>query len=874
MSESKDKEEKNRADINSEHEGINHEHENLDRASSSEAREDLSESHEGASRRAFLKGTAGGLLVTALASNARAAFGVHNAPLSSQQNAAVQFQGAPSNARLPVETLAPVASLPPNLTRIWLGQSFWANRLQDWRLHDGRIECVAGAAGSEVRSVAVLTREIVRGRAAGTLSVRAGILDDAGGGGFCGFLIGAGGTALDHRAAALVQKASGENGGLLCTYEADGRVRFREHTSESQPLAFNELSSSEATTTANGNVISKEVRLELNITPQNDGRFTLQLTAHDKAGDSIVAKAVRRDVAESELVGGIALVSSPTTGKAGARYWFNDLRTGGAKIAERPARALGPILGTLYSLNGNVLKLSAQLMPIGDAESQTVKLQYRAAEGSVESNAGAWRDAATSRIEGGWTALFRLPDWDSSRDWEYRVVYDTNSTQPSSNYYTGLIRRDPVNKESLTVGMINCVAASYRSLEGGGNRAELPKAESLGRYTHKSLYFPHRELAQNAAYHNSDLLVFPGDQFYEGSPTHPENHVAPTLDYLYKWYLWIWSFRELTRNTPAILMVDDHDMYQGNIWGNGGRAAPEGDQNRGGYVCRPEWVNMVHRTQCSHNPDPFDPTPIDQGITVYYGAFRYGGVSFAIIEDRKFKTAPLQGTDLDVHEAELLGARQEKFLEAWARDRRSPNEPKICFTQTLWACVQTSPRGKPMLDFDANGYPKYNRDRAIRLLREANALLLAGDQHLASIVRHGVDGYADGVLQFTGPAGGTSWARWFEPAEALPNAREGLPHTGNFEDAFGNRVRVLAVANPKISFAEYRKYNKGRGQNLGDRKLKSDGYAIVRVNKRERDFTLECWPWNADMRAGSAKQYPGWPMRVSFDEVGGSKTNS
>jgi len=50
---------------------------------------------------------------------------------------------------------------------------------------------------------------------------------------------------------------------------------------------------------------------------------------------------------------------------------------------------------------------------------------------------------------------------------------------------------------------------------------------------------------------------------------------------------------------------------------------------------------MGQRTQCGHNPDPYDPTPVDQGITVYYGAFRYGGVRFAILEDRKFKTASL-----------------------------------------------------------------------------------------------------------------------------------------------------------------------------------------------------------------------------------------
>ncbi len=37
--------------------------------------------------------------------------------------------------------------------------------------------------------------------------------------------------------------ASGQAGGLLCVYDADGRVRFREHTDESAPTAYGELPS-------------------------------------------------------------------------------------------------------------------------------------------------------------------------------------------------------------------------------------------------------------------------------------------------------------------------------------------------------------------------------------------------------------------------------------------------------------------------------------------------------------------------------------------------------------------------------------------------------------------------------------------------------
>ena len=86
------------------------------------------------------------------------------------------------------------------------------------------------------RTVAVLTRELVAGNRPARIGVRTGLL--AGGEGFSGFLVGAGGGRLDHRAAALVQGASGEGGGILCTYEADGSVGFREHTDEARQFAY------------------------------------------------------------------------------------------------------------------------------------------------------------------------------------------------------------------------------------------------------------------------------------------------------------------------------------------------------------------------------------------------------------------------------------------------------------------------------------------------------------------------------------------------------------------------------------------------------------------------------------------------------------
>ena len=126
----------------------------------------------------------------------------------------------------------------------------------------------------------------------------------------------------------------------------------------------------------------------------------------------------------------------------------------------------------------------------------------------------------------------------------------------------------------------------------------------------------------------------------------------------------------------------------------GGTASASDDPAglRGGYGMPPSWLNMMQRTQTSHLPDPYDPTPAEQGIGVYYTALTLGGVGFAILEDRKFKSSPvivkaqmtndshITEKDFDTRKADvpgatLLGDKQLRFLHEFSKDWRiSGNE--------------------------------------------------------------------------------------------------------------------------------------------------------------------------------------------------------
>jgi alkaline phosphatase D len=748
----------------------------------------------------------------------------------------------------PPAGLAAVGELPTDRTRTWLGPAFWANRLQDWRLHQGRLECVAGTGPMRTRTVAVLTRELVAGDQPARIGVRTGTL--AAGKGFSGFLVGTGAGRLDHRAAALVQGASGEGGGILCTFGHDGAVGFRDHTDEARQFAYDLIPGTVRSGQPRPRTTDEDVELVLEISPQGRGRFRLTLQATGQDGRRL-AGARLDGVSGAALAGGLALVSSAREKHGGARHWFAGLGTAGPKVAERPERAEGPVLGTLYTLNGSVLKLTAQLLPVGDADPRELRLELRRP-------GGAWEAGPVAPVGTGFAAAFRLTGWDGGADREYRVVWGAGTAQEQR--FEGRIAADPVDADELRVGVLDCTIHSYRPLNVASDLHDgMAGSRPLGLYTERNLYFPYRQLVDDLRRRRPHLLAAVGDQYYEQRPTTKEQGPAPTLDVLYRWYLWLWAFRDLTRSVPTVVLVDDHDVYHPNLWGNAGAPSPGGDYRNGGYAHPAAWVNLVQRIQTSHNPDPHDPAPVAQGIGVYYGAFRYGGVGFALVEDRKFKTGDKDNRDPagNRYDLAILGDRQQRFLAAWAG--ADPGVPKVCFSQTLWGCLQTDERGRAQFDSDADAAVGARRT-ALELVKRAGALLVSGDQHLASLVRHGLDGFDDGPVQFVAPAAGTAWQRWFEPAGGLPNPGP-TPDTGDFTDAYGNHMRVLAVANPRLTKAAFRAARRGRNSELGDRDRKREGYGLVRVDKAGRQFVIECWPWDA---GEDGRQFAGWPYRLPF----------
>jgi alkaline phosphatase D len=749
-----------------------------------------------------------------------------------------------------------------DITQNWAGPEYWTNPMQSWSLENGKMNCLTSGGD---RNIISLTSEMNDARASFFMEVKVERKSDITDGqeGWIGFTLGRKGAFSDYRDD--VVKGIGLNAG----WNSDGK------------LFIGDLEKSDIIEPISNGVFS----LEIEGKPDEGGTYMVRLSAIDQKGDVLGSHSEK--VHGSWLKGMMGIVSStsyPDTVDiqatrpafselkelnkqiSGDHYCsFYDWKIGGEKIKVYPERAYGPILWTQHTLTGNILKMNVQMAPIGsDLKKVTLVID----------------DAPLSTVDinpQGYVAQFKIVNWNSAIDHSYRIDYIDSAGQKHT--YPGIIKKEPF-KQSVKVASLSCV-------------------DDVG--------FPHQDLVDNISIHEADLYVFHGDQLYERVGGYGVERNSE-LDYLRKWYMWGWTFRDLIRDHPVIIIPDDHDVFHGNLWGEGGKRADVSkgygydSQDSGGYKEPPSFVNMVHRTQSGHLPDPPDKRPVRQGISVYYTSMEYGGVSYAILSDRQWKSAPKPlfpeaeiengwpqnrrwnpKKDAFHPSAQLLGPRQESFLNSWVEKWEHGSVFKVVISQSPFSNIATLPADiyhdkyvptlprykegeyppddRPAADFDSNGWPKVKRDEALTIMKKGLALHMAGDQHLGSTGQYGIDTYGDAGYWVATPAVSNLWPRrWFPAQEAEGGKRSGdqRRYTGNYEDGFGNKMTVKAVANPYDIEREPGK--------IFD---KAPGYTIVEFDRLQRRISIAVWPrWAAPgLPAPDYSPFTGWPIIIDQQET-------
>ncbi|MEZ5366331.1 MAG: hypothetical protein R2748_29340 [Bryobacterales bacterium] len=91
--------------------------------------------------------------------------------------------------------------------------------------------------------------------------------------------------------------------------------------------------------------------------------------------------------------------------------------------------------------------------------------------------------------------------------------------------------------------------------------------------------FPQQRMVRNIQIQDPDVVFFAGDQIYEGYGGFGVARDKPSeeamLDYLRKYWQFGWTWRSILKDRPSVVIPDDHDVFQGNIWGQAGRPLPK-----------------------------------------------------------------------------------------------------------------------------------------------------------------------------------------------------------------------------------------------------------------------------------------------------------
>ncbi len=666
--------------------------------------------------------------------------------------------------------------------RVWLGEDYWPERLSDWRLREGRAECVAGPDEPGFRVVRVLTQRLGEGP-----------------GGFV--------MELRFQASQPVEvgfRFGGGDGGWLAGQGRDGQVFLGTSLAGSQGVALPGV---------------RRLRVEGS---EEGGALSIRATIFDEAGAKLTERVETVD--EALITGPIAFFAS-----GGAS--LVTLKMDGPRVVTDPSAHFGPVAGALHTLSRGVLKLTAQLLPVGADDPERVFLET--------ARQGVWETIGESVIETpGWTATFRVPNWRESEDVAYRLVYGEHT-------WGGTIRRNPVDRTEL-----NLVA-----LAGSGalltESVPVPSAST-------------ENLVTAVADAKPDVLFFPGGQVQAGAGLRGDA-LGLTLDYLQHWYLWYASFRELARDLPCVVLPGPADVFQQSLWGEGGR--PTLKDAQGGYVHPASFVQVVHRTQTSHLPDPVEPAPALQGLPVCFTELTYGRVGFALIEDHKWKSGcegiglPLPEGDrpelvpdatvdprqLDLPGLKLWGDRQLAFLERWAADW-TQTDVKVALSGALLAQMATN-QGVDLApvgaDLSSNGWPQSGRKQALQVLRKAGAFHVALDGGLPALIRHGIETHDDAVYSFAVPSVSPVKDRIWKPRSSGGGRESGQPFwRGQHVDGLRNPITVAAA-----------------GQAGADGAIPG-GFAMVRIDRDARE--IHCEALRNDEEGWSP--IDGWPITISQDD--------
>lgn len=130
---------------------------------------------------------------------------------------------------------------------------------------------------------------------------------------------------------------------------------------------------------------------------------------------------------------------------ATGEWWKKSAGGKGKKSAPPPMKVPRHevVAFALYTADRGVLKMTAQLFPLMPDEAREARLEFE--------RDGKWQEEAKAEIVlPGWSAHFRIENWDDTKDVKYRVRHGKEAM------FEGTVRKDPKDKEEIVIANMSC----------------------------------------------------------------------------------------------------------------------------------------------------------------------------------------------------------------------------------------------------------------------------------------------------------------------------------------------------------------------------------------------------------------------------------
>jgi hypothetical protein len=146
-----------------------------------------------------------------------------------------------------------------------------------------------------------------------------------------------------------------------------------------------------------------------------------------------------------------------------------------------------------------------------------------------------------------------------------------------------------------------------------------------------------------------------------------------------------------------------------------------------------------------------------------------------------------------------------------------------------------------------------------------DVVMVHGDQHLGALVRHGVAEWEDGPIGFMVPGNANGFPRAWWPEKPGDNRQPGDPDwTGRYLDDLGNRMTVLAVANPEKGSNLIPKGSQDP-ESIGHQK--GSGHGLLKFNRKNGKVTFETWRLQFDAtNPKEGDQFEGFPKTLKLKD--------